>query len=86
MTTEYRVIQQGELTDDDGWQTQLAGDGWEFAQNGPCPDCKGKWVWWEAGFVPGTRACATEHGGCGSLFRIFRHDGHWYVGRERFYG
>ncbi len=29
-----------------------------------CPDCGGDLVWWEAGYVPGTRNCVgLPHGG-----------------------
>ena len=33
----------------------------------PCPDCGGELLWFEAGYVPGTRKCAN---GCGSFFRV----------------
>ena len=50
----------------------------------PCPDCGGDLVWWEAGYVPGTRRCLGAplrvgpdgegvydvEGGCGSLFTV----------------
>lgn len=44
-----------------------------------CPDCGGTLVWWEAGYVPGTRRCVGPQradgshdvdGGCGSLFSV----------------
>lgn len=49
----------------------------------PCPDCGGELVWFEAGYVPGTRRCmgppvgGTDDapsyeldGGCGSMFSV----------------
>lgn len=49
----------------------------------PCPDCGGDVVWWEAGYVPGTRRCVGKpirksggqpaynpDGGCGSMFAV----------------
>lgn len=54
---------------------------WRTAQEGPCPDCGGRWVWSEAGYMPGTRRCA-----CGSLFSVRpRAEGPWILRRERFF-
>lgn len=49
----------------------------------PCPDCGGAVVWYEAGYVPGTRKCVgqpireengqkvySEAQSCGSLFSV----------------
>lgn len=50
----------------------------------PCPDCGGDLVWWEAGYVPGTRRCVGHpirrdddgapvydpESGCGSLYTV----------------
>lgn len=57
--------------------------GWWEVPLPPCPDCGGDLVWWEAGYVPGTRKCLgqpeghedglplyDQDGGCGSLFTV----------------
>ena len=55
-----------------------------------CPDCGGDLVWWEAGYVPGTRKCLGHevlagkydpNGGCGSLFSVQCQDGRVVVRR-----
>lgn len=82
--SEYIVRIGGEESEDDGWTGELPGAGWEFAQAGECPDCGGKWVWFEAGYVPGTRKCLN----CGSMFSVQQarqQGGSWTLRRERFY-
>lgn len=61
----------------------VLGAWWEVPLTGLCPDCGGDLVWWEAGYVPGTRKCLGHpvsysdqgprydtDGGCGSLFAV----------------
>lgn len=57
-----------------------------------CPECGGDIVWFEAGYVPGTRKCMgapidpsaerpSYHadGGCGAFYRVTTQDGHVYL-------
>lgn len=58
---------------------------WEVALP-PCPDCGADIVWYEAGYVPGTRKCT----GCGSMFSVQRSRESGKISglaleRERFY-
>jgi hypothetical protein len=79
--SDYSVIIKGATTKDDGWEEPLPGNAWEHSQEGKCPDCGGKWVWAEAGNVPGTRECQD----CHSLFSVQAHMSAWYLRRERIY-
>ena len=77
----HTVKIQGRTAQDDGLEVDLPGIGWEYAQEGTCPDCGGQWVWFEAGFVPGTRKCLD----CDSFFSVQGDANRWYLRRERFY-
>lgn len=58
--SEYSVTIKGETAEDDGLRVEIpvwADDWWGNLQVGRCPDCGGDWVWYEAGYVPGTRKC-----------------------------
>lgn len=95
---QYKVRIKGKLTKDDGWREDRPNN-WDDNQQGVCPDCGGDWLWYEAGYVPGTRKCLgqpigeDEHGnhrydvdgGCGSLFSVQQQGEQWYLRRERFY-
>lgn len=66
---EYTTVVKGESQPDDGLRVEIAvepRDWWSNLQDGDCPDCGGRWVWFEAGYVPGTRKCIE----CGSLFTV----------------
>jgi len=57
---EYLVRLKDEETEDDNLRVEIpldVDDFWRNLQSGTCPDCGGTWVWWEAGYVPGTRKC-----------------------------
>ena len=54
---EYFVIIRGVPAKDDGWSENREGASWDELQRGKCPDCGGDWVWFEAGYVSGTRKC-----------------------------
>jgi len=57
-----------EYTEDDGTAIPMGpvtGAWWEIPLP-DCPDCGGELVWYEAGYVPGTRKCTS----CGSLFSV----------------
>lgn len=60
--SDYRVQIKGELTDDDGLDIDMGGiDGaWWTVPLPACPDCGGDLVWYEAGYVPGTRKCMGQ--------------------------
>jgi len=54
-------------------------DAWWDVPLPQCPDCGGDVVWWEAGYVPGTRRCVgaplrrgeyLPDRGCGSMFVV----------------
>lgn len=57
---KYAVKIRGKFTSDDGLEIDMGEIGqrswWELPLP-PCPDCGGDVVWWEAGYVPGTRRC-----------------------------
>ena len=96
---------RGSYKKDDNYLEVLAADTrknpakswWEY-ELPKCPDCGGDVVWWEAGFVPGTRKCVgkpvktkdgdEEHileNGCGSLFSVREEEFRLIFRRERFY-
>lgn len=59
----YLTQIKGERREDDGLRLEIpvdADDFWKNLQSGTCPDCGGTWVWWEAGYVPGTRKCLGQ--------------------------
>ncbi|HUW12476.1 MAG TPA: hypothetical protein VM537_22310 [Anaerolineae bacterium] len=64
--TGHRVRIRGLECDDDGLCMEMgampsgAGEAWWLMPLPLCPDCGGDLVWWEAGYVPGTRACGGE--------------------------
>lgn len=68
--SEYQVKIRGEYADDDGLRIEMPKtephQAWYEIDLPPCPDCGGDIIWWEAGYVPGTRKC----NGCGSLFSV----------------
>ena len=60
--SRYQVLIRGELVDDDGLDIDcgpITGAWWEVPLP-QCPDCGGDVIWYEAGHVPGTRACAGQ--------------------------
>jgi hypothetical protein len=71
---------------DDGRQLDMGqlppGVAWWDLPLPPCPDCGNVIVWWEAGYVPGTRRCQ----GCGSMWSVQGEGGRVFLRRERFYG
>lgn len=79
----HAVLIRDEMTDDDGLSIDMgalaAGVAWWEVPLPPCPDCGGQVVWWEAGYVPGTRKCL----GCGSLFSVQSCDRQVSLRRER---
>jgi uncharacterized protein (DUF983 family) len=79
----HQVVIGDRYCRDDGLELTLdAPNGWDDCQAGACPDCGGEWVWYEAGYVPGTRRC----NGCGSMFSVFpSENGRATMRRERFY-
>jgi len=99
----YTVLIKGEHADDDGLRRHLGclqpGQAWHELHLPPCPDCGGDVVWFEAGYVPGTRKCMgkptgtndngqptyTVDGGCGSMFSVQCDDDAVFLRRERFY-
>jgi hypothetical protein len=104
MSDDYQVRIRDELTEDDGLALDLGplgpGEAWWEKPLPPCPDCGGALVWFEAGYVPGTRKClgaaigttpdgrATydPDGGCGSMFAVRTPEGGPVtLRRERFY-
>jgi hypothetical protein len=66
---DYYEVQIGhEMRADDGCRIDLGpitGALWEIRLPA-CPDCQGRLVWAEDGYLPGTRRCT----GCGSLFSV----------------
>lgn len=61
--SEYHVLIKGEPADDDGLSIDMGAVGrrsWWDVPLPPCPDCGGDLVWYEAGYVPGTRKCIGE--------------------------
>ena|SRR3990167_1223411 len=57
--SDYSVQIKGETADDDGLDLDMGpitGAWWDMPLP-PCPDCGGDLVWYEAGYVPGTRRC-----------------------------
>lgn len=62
--SEYQVRIRGEEREDDGLSIEMgstrAGKAWWEIPLPQCPDCGGDLVWYEAGYVPGTRACKGE--------------------------
>lgn len=79
------VCIRGEDAEPDGLTVEMGpvtGAWWEVPLPA-CPDCGDDLVWWEAGYVPGTRKCLGKpigekdgqptydnEGGCGSLFSV----------------
>lgn len=60
---KHYVVIRGERAGDDGYHQDLdcgPDQAWYDAPLPTCPDCGGDLIWWEAGYVPGTRACAGE--------------------------
>ena len=103
MSDDYHVIIRGEPADDDGLRIEMGrvqrdASMWDLSLP-RCPDCGGDMVWYEAGYVPGTRKCLgapvgrTPDGrpeydtasGCGSMYSVQIDDGAVYVRRERMY-
>jgi len=92
----HTVVVKGEHVEDDDLLLDLGpvtGAWWEMPLVA-CPDCGGDLVWYEAGYVPGTRKCMgqanasgryQQDGGCGSLFNVFVEGGRVKLCRERFY-
>jgi len=90
--SDYEVNIGGDYTVDDGLEIDMGalapGQAWWEMRLPDCPDCGGDLVWWEAGYVPGTRKCLGKpdlDGGCGSLFSVQPGGGRAYMRRERFY-
>lgn len=88
----HQVRIGGELADDDGVELDLGplapGEAWWDKALPPCPDCGGTVLWWEAGYVPGTRKCISTDAkeGCGSMFSVkVTPEGRVILRRERFY-
>ena len=98
-----QVLIGGRYCDDDGWEQDLGPvdpyGAWWLVPLPACPDCGGDLVWYEAGYVPGTRRCMGRpvrfvdgrpeydtDGGCGSLFHVFGRDGRVFIRRERLCG
>lgn len=57
--SEHTCIIRGETAEDDGLEIDMGpthGD-WATVPLPRCPDCGGDLIWWEAGYVPGTRRC-----------------------------
>ncbi len=81
----HQVLIAGQMTDDDELSIDMGtlptGEAWWEVPLPPCPDCGGQVVWWEAGYVPGTRKCL----GCGSLFSVQCDERHVSLRRERLY-
>ena len=79
----YTIIQD-QCAPDDGWSIDLGqlppDTAWWDVSLPACPDCCGLVVWYEAGYVPGTRKCTK----CGSLFHVACHDAQVTFHRERF--
>lgn len=64
----YKVKVGDRCVADDGLRVEMgpvSGAWWDVPLPA-CPDCGGEIVWYEAGYVPGTRKCL----GCGSMFSI----------------
>ena len=59
--SRYYVRIRGEYGDDDGLRVDMRalepGQAWWDVALPSCPDCGGDIVWYEAGYVPGTRKC-----------------------------
>jgi hypothetical protein len=58
--TEYEVQIKGRRAPDDGLTINmgvLGNRAWHEVPLPACPDCGGDLVWYEAGYVPGTRRC-----------------------------
>ena len=90
-----RVIIKGEENENDGLSINMGpvNGSWYDISLPPCPDCGGDVVWFEAGYVPGTRKCVGKinnngryaiDGGCGSFFSVAVHDNHVYLERQIF--
>lgn len=91
----YLVRIQQNLIEDDGWYQELVlneNEAWYNAELPSCPDCGGDLVWFEAGYVPGTRKCLGKpiddktyliKNGCGSMFNFDFNP--FKIRRERFY-
>ena len=82
----YQVQIGEELAADDGWQQPLVRQeetqAWWDVPLPACPDCSEELVWYEAGYVPGTRKCQ----GCGSLFHVDAEpERGLFIRRERLY-
>ncbi len=81
----HQVLIRDTITDDDGLSLDMgalpAGVAWWEVPLPACPDCGGEVVWWEAGYVPGTRKCLN----CGSLFSVQCAERQVSLRRERLY-
>lgn len=101
---DYTVVIKGTRTEDDALTIEMGqvrpGQAWWDLPLPPCPDCGGDVVWYEAGYVPGTRKCMgrpvdhdvrdgaaiyAQDGGCGSLFSVQTTTRRVTLRRERFY-
>lgn len=94
---DYEVRIRGEYAQDDGLTIDLGtlrpGQAWWEVPLPACPDCGGDIVWYEAGYLPGTRRCmgkrnedgAYADGGCGSFFLVETENRHFILTRSRFY-
>jgi len=97
--SNYVVRKKGKTVEDDGWSVTIPkfnpNQAWGEVPLPQCPDCGGDMVWYEAGYVPGTRKCMgkpvsegtyREENSCGSFFRVTGEAaGNILVERERFY-
>jgi len=81
---QHSTIIEGRPATDDGWtwSTNHPRDrAWWEIELPPCPDCGGILIWWEAGYIPGTRRCLD----CASLFEVTSDGERFIVRRARFY-
>lgn len=84
MTDTYHVCIRGATGADDGLTIDMPraqDQPWYDVPLPDCPDCGGDLVWFEAGYVPGTRRCKS----CGSMFSVQTDAGRVYLRRERLY-
>lgn len=95
---DYQVKIKNQYVDDDNFAIEMGTTSprqawWEMPLP-HCPDCDGDLVWWENGYVPGTRRCIGKmknghydlQGGCGSLFSVqTAAKGRVFLRRERMY-
>lgn len=59
--SQYQVKRRDDYMNDDGLAIDMGAlqpkQAWWEVPLPPCPDCGGDLVWYEAGYVPGTRKC-----------------------------